>query len=163
MKLGFTIIALTMFGFGLCAQQGNEISKSLDVIVFPSSDQGSEQQELDEFRCYKWAKSNSDYDPMQPEEAVDASKLGADGSTIKGAAGGALLGAIIGGIAGDTKKGLAIGAGVGAVGGASGKAKRDAEIRRKIAEQERLNKESLLKFKKAFCTCMEAKDYKATY
>jgi len=121
------------------------------------------QQELDEFKCYKWAKTNADFDPMKPQEKVDASKLGADGSTIKGAAGGALLGAIIGSIAGDTKKGLAIGAGAGAAGGAIGKAKRDAEIKKKIREQENLNKEKLLKFKKAFCTCMEAKDYKATY
>src|SRR5262245_17789881 len=97
----------------------------LDVFVYPSKGQTKEQQEQDEFACYKWAKGQTGFDPTQPMQQAAAPPP--QGGAARGAARGAAIGAIGGAIGGDAGKGAAIGAGVGAAGGA---------MRRRHAEQE---------------------------
>ncbi len=163
--INYTVSVALIFIFSIKGfTQEISLSKNLDIIIFPANDQDLEKQEFDEFKCYKWSVGNTGYDPMNSvKEEVPTDKLGPDGSAVKGAVGGAVFGALIGAVAGDTKKGVKIGAVAGGLSGAASKASRDAEIRESIRQQQEQNKAALEKFKKAFCTCMDAKGYKATY
>ena len=145
----------------LSAQNNSTFGSSLGVFVFPGNDQTQEQQDADEAACFGWAKNQTNYDPMNPTQVqarqVDKS---ADGSTLRGAAGGAAAGAAIGAIAGDAGEGAAIGAILGALGGAGSRQERlyreqqynEAEA----AAQQRAMKNNFIK---AFSACMEAKGY----
>ena len=86
-------------------------------MVFPSEGQSKEQQEMDEFKCHKWAKEQTGLDPMAMASApTQAPSQSGGGEVVRGGARGAALGAIGGAIAGDAGKGAAIGAAVGGVG-----------------------------------------------
>ena len=143
------------------AQENSSISNGLGLYVFPSEDQNSEQQEMDEYKCYKWAKEQTGVDPINPPE-VQAEQVdrSVDGTAVKGAAVGAAGGAAIGAIAGDAGKGAAIGAVVGGVRG------RRAKVVGDKMEQQQNNqaaaaseKELMDNFIKAFSACMEGKGY----
>ena len=43
-----------------------------DLFVFPKNNQTKEQQEQDEFSCYKWAKEQTGFDPKKEVEAAAA-------------------------------------------------------------------------------------------
>ena len=118
MKNRFIYTVLFMSFLGLSTMTAQSISSSLGLYVFPANNQNAATQEADEMECFKWAKQQSGYDPMNPTvyqgQQVDKS---ADGSAVGGAAVGAAGGAAIGAIAGDAGKGAAIGAVVGGVRG----------------------------------------------
>jgi hypothetical protein len=129
----------------------------LDVYVYPSKGQTKDQQEQDEFSCYKWAKEQTGFDPTQPVQQTAAAPP--QGGAVKGAARGAAIGAIGGAIGGDAGKGAAIGAGVGAAGGA---------MRRRHAEQQQMAAQQKAKdaynadiagYKRAFSACMTGRGY----
>jgi hypothetical protein len=63
------------------------------TFVFPEKGQTPEQQEQDDFTCYKWAKQQTGYDPQHPD-LTSAPPPPSGGGAIYGAAGGAALGAI---------------------------------------------------------------------
>lgn len=83
-----------------------------DLIVYPGNGQSAEQQELDEFQCYKWAREKTGFDPMAQPTASTAPPADNSTSTGKGLVGGALLGAAVGGIA-DGSDGAGKGAAIG--------------------------------------------------
>lgn len=116
-----------------------------------------EQQEQDEFSCYKWAKDQTGFDPNKPVEqaAAPAQKGGA----VSGAAKGAAVGAIGGAIAGDAGKGAAVGAGVGAASGAH--KRRKGEKQQKAAQQQvaKQQEAKVETYQRAFGACMEGKGY----
>ncbi len=64
------------------------LSKKLGLFIFPANGQTKEQQEKDEFDCYKWAVEQSGVDPISPPK-VEAEKVetGPDGGAVRGAAG----------------------------------------------------------------------------
>lgn len=139
----------------------SSIAKGLGLYVFPSKGQDKDKQELDEYKCYKWAKEQTNVDPMNPPkvQAKEADKS-LNGSAVVGAAGGAAAGAAIGAIAGDAGKGAAIGAVVGGLRG------RRARLMGDKAEQQHNNQTAAAQqkalmdsFKKAFSACMEGKGY----
>ena len=158
MKITITILIAAIFTawFNPLNAQELGIAKGLGLYVFPSNDQGADQQEQDEITCYKWAKEQTGVDPINPPqieaEQVDTSP---DGSAVRGAAGGAAAGAAIGAIAGDAGKGAAIGAVAGGLRGRRAKKYGDA------VEQDQANKaaaqqteELMNNFKKAFSACL---------
>ena len=157
-KILFTIIILFTGVNQLIAQ---DISKSLGLYVFPSKDQDKATQDADETACFKWAKEQSGYDPMNPTKIVAAeTDTSLDGSAVRGAAGGAAAGAAIGAIAGDTGQGAAIGAVVGGLRGR--RARKVGDQREQQANnQVAAAKTSELKanYNKAFSACMEGKGY----
>ena len=54
-----------------------EASAALDVFVYPSKGQTKDQQEQDEFACYKWGKEQTGFDPTQTvEHAASPSRKG---------------------------------------------------------------------------------------
>src|SRR5512134_1461607 len=63
----------------------------VEVFVYPSKGQTKEQQEQDEFSCYKWAKEQTGFDPNQPMQQAAAPPP--QGGAVKGAARGAAIGA----------------------------------------------------------------------
>ena len=95
-----------MLGF-ICCVSG-VASATSDVIVYPKEDQSKDQQEKDEFECYKWAKERTGYDPSKPASGSTAEKAEEPAKEDAAAAGG--LGSLSG-------KGGALGAGVAAAGG----------------------------------------------
>lgn len=133
------------------------LAEAADLFVFPKNGQSKEQQDQDQFSCYKWAKEQTGFDPIKPVEHASAPPP--QGGAVKGAAKGAAVGAIGGAIAGDAGKGAAIGAGVGGAGGAM--RKRRSEKQQEAAEQkaEQAHEASVAGYNRAFGACMEGKGY----
>jgi len=136
-------------------------SAQSEMFIFPTEGQSADQQELDEFTCYKWAKNKTGVDPNQPAQTTASSTSSRRGGGIlRGAMGGAALGAIGGAIAGDAGKGAAIGA---AVGGGAGLLR---NRRNRIASEDRRQQaaaqqqQSGQSFNRAYGVCLEAKGYK---
>jgi hypothetical protein len=128
-----------------------------DVFVYPSKGQTKDQQEQDEFSCYKWAKEQTGFDPNQPMQQTAAPPP--QGGAVKGAAKGAAIGAIGGAIGGDAGKGAAIGAGVGAAGGAM---RRRHSMEQQAAAQQKAKQEynaEVGSYKRAFSACMTGRGY----
>jgi OmpA family protein len=154
--LTFTFFTNTVF-----AQNNDGIAKGLGLYVFPPDGKDAEAQEADEMDCFKWAKEQTGFDPLNPTQVqAEQVETGPDGSAVKGAAKGAAAGAAIGAIAGDTGEGAAIGAVVGGLRG------RRASKGQKQQQQAQANqaadakeKEFMENYKKAFTACMEAKGY----
>jgi|SRR5215831_10507128 hypothetical protein len=147
---------LTCVVMGLFFLSG-EAFAGADVFVYPSKGQTKEQQEQDEFSCYKWAKEQTGFDPNQPMKQAAAPPP--QGGAVHGAARGAAIGAIGGAIGGDAGKGAAIGAGVGAAGGA---ARRRRGEQQQAAAQEKAKQEYNAEvdgYKRAFSACMTGKGY----
>ncbi len=160
LKILFTL-TMIVAGINFAAAQDNGIAKSLGLYIFPSNDQDKATQETDEMACFKWAKEQTGYDPLNPTQVVGATvDKSADGTAIKGSAKGAAGGAAIGAIAGDTGKGAAIGATVGAVRGRRAKVGGDAK-QQQANDQDAATKSKELEndYKKAFSVCMEGKGY----
>ena len=161
-KIIFALTTLIIFAcFAEAQAQEETIAKGLGLYVFPSEDQDKEQQELDEYNCYKWAKEQTGINPIKLEqveaEQVDTSP---DGSAVVGAAKGAAAGAAIGAIAGDAGKGAAIGAAVGGMGGRRGKVAGDAQEQQQNEQAAAATEKELMEnFNKAFSACMEGKGY----
>lgn len=153
---------LFLFTVGEAQSQDNmSIAKGLGLYVFPSNDQDADQQELDEYKCYKWAKEQSGVDPINPPE-VKAAEVdrSADGTAVKGAAVGAAGGAAIGAIAGDAGKGAAIGAVVGGVRGRRAKVVGDEMEQQHNNQAAAATEKHLMdNFNKAFSACLEGKGY----
>ena len=160
LKILFTL-TMIVAGINFATAQDTGIAKSLGLYVFPSNDQDKATQEADEMACFKWAKEQTGYDPLNPTQVVGATvDKSADGTAVKGSARGAAGGAAIGAIAGDTGKGAAIGATVGAVRGRRAKVGGDAK-QQQANDQGAAAKSKELEndYKKAFSVCMEGKGY----
>ncbi len=59
-------------------------------MVYPAQGQSQEQQQMDEFECYNWAKQQSGFDPMAAPQAT--TPLPQQQSAAIGAVGGAIAG-----------------------------------------------------------------------
>jgi hypothetical protein len=155
------IILLSTAAINPLFSQNNGIAQSLGLFVFPSENQSKQTQEADEMACFKWAKEQTGYDPMNPTKVTSAQvNRSADGTAIVGAAGGAAAGAAIGAIAGDAGQGAAIGAVVGGIRGRRAKVVGDA--RQQQANDQAAaarEKELAADYNKAFSACMEGKGY----
>ena len=124
-KISYTVII--MFA-NSAFSQSNGIAKSIGVYAFPNEAQTIETQNKDESDCYKWAKDQTGYDPMNPTVAIAAEVDNTpDGEAIKGAAKGAAAGAAIGSISGDLGKGASYGAIVGGIRGRRAKKSKDQQ------------------------------------
>jgi len=159
-KIIITLLIISI-GFNKATAQDTGISKSLGLYVFPSNDQDQATQDTDEMTCFKWAKEQTGYDPMNPTKYVpNQVDQSPDGSAIRGSARGAAGGAAIGAIAGDTGEGAAIGAIVGGVRGRRAKKAKDQQQQQaNNAAADAASKEAANDYNKAFSACMEGKGY----
>ncbi|MCA9500700.1 MAG: hypothetical protein MRJ67_16800 [Nitrospirales bacterium] len=129
------------------------------TFVFPEKGQSPEQQELDDFTCYKWAKQQTGYDPEHPDLAA-APPPPSGGGAMRGAMGGAALGAIGGAIAGNAGKGAAIGAAAGGGMGIIGQRRAERGYQEEVQQASAKNQQTRATFDRAHNVCMEAKGYK---
>jgi hypothetical protein len=136
----------------------HEVLAGVDVFVYPSKGQTKEQQEQDEFGCYKWAKEQSGFDPNQPMQQA-AAPPPPQGGAGRGAARGAAVGAIGGAIGGDAGKGAAIGAGVGAAGGAMRRRQAEQQYAAAQEKSKQAYNAQVSDYKRAFSGCMTARGY----
>jgi hypothetical protein len=139
----------------------NQISKAMNLYVYPSKKQSQSQQKKDEFACYQWAVEQSGIDPLNlPKVEAAPVQTGPTGGAVKGAARGAAAGAAIGAIAGDAGKGAAIGAAAGGMKGISkGKQAQAQQNQKSQADAAAKEQEMKDSFKKAFSVCIEGKGY----
>jgi len=168
------LIALPLSN-GVTQESGKTLASTLDVFVFPTEGQASDQQSKDEAECYSWAASNTGGDPFdllkqserqaqQTEQQVQQAQSATQGAGARGAVRGATAGAIIGAVADEDKsEAAATGAVLGAVAArrrsraASQQAQQQAQERG--AAQQQATAEQVDNFKKAFSVCLEAKEY----
>lgn len=130
-----------------------------DPIVYPKNGQSKQQQEKDEFDCYKWAKGQTGFDPMAQPGSPAAAAPAPKGGAVRGAAKGAALGAIGGAIAGDAGKGAAIGAGVGGAGGAlrqRGQVRQQQQAQQGEASAQNAQRSQ---YQRAYGACLEGRGY----
>jgi len=151
----FSVVSTTTFA------QTTTISKSLGLYVFPPDGKDAAAQDADEAACFKWAKEQTGYDPLNPTQVqagqVDQSP---DGSAVRGAARGAAAGAAIGAIAGDTGKGAAIGAVAGGLRGRRGRVARGQQQQQQANQAAASAEQNMAAdYNKAFSVCMEGKGY----
>lgn len=138
----------------------NQISKALELFVFPTNGQSQEQQKVDEFECYKWALEQTGIDPLNLPKVEAEVQSGPSGGAVRGAARGAAAGAAIGAITGDAGQGAAVGATAGAIGGrragknAQAQQNQQAQANAAASEEETINT-----FRKAFSACIKGKGY----
>jgi hypothetical protein len=149
-----------LFSMSVCLMfTTGDAMAGLDVFVYPAQGQTQEQQEQDEYACYKWGSEQTGFDPTQTVQQVAPPASGGGGAILGGAARGAVLGVIGGAIAGDAGTGAAIGAGVGATGGALGRRRATLEAEATHEQAKQQYEASLAGYKRAFTACMTARGY----
>jgi len=162
MRIAFaicTVFLVTLFIAGIALSQ--------ESFVYPNKGQSNQQMEQDKFQCYTWAKGQTGFDPMQAPTATTPpppqSNTNVAGSTVRGAAGGALVGAGIGAAAGNAGKGAAIGAASGgAIGGIrSSRQKRQEENAQQQWQQEQSAQYAQKRdaYNRAYAACLEGRGY----
>jgi hypothetical protein len=139
----------------------DQISKGLNLTVFPANKQSRQQQKEDEFECYKWGMERSGVDPLNlPKVQAEPVPSGPTGAAVGGAARGAAAGLAIGAVAGNAGRGAAIGATAGAIGGRrSGQQAQAQQRQQSQANASNQEREIWNSFVKAFAACMEGKGY----
>jgi hypothetical protein len=131
-----------------------------ELMIYPNEGQDADQQEMDNFQCYSWAKGESGFDPMAPPTATEPpppqeAKRG-------GVARGALRGAAVGGII-DGSDGAKTGAAAGAVVGGMRRAdqnRQQAQAQTQYEQQQVSQYEAARSsYNRAFAACMEGRGY----
>lgn len=138
---------------------------SKELFVYPNKDQSKEQMEKDKYECYRWAKEQTGFDPMQQAEttALASKEEPKRGGLLRGAAKGAAVGAVGGAIAGDAGKGAAAGAATGGL--LSGmrrrkEAKRQQEAEKKQAQEKAASyQQERDAYDRAYGACLEGRGY----
>ncbi|MDF0643301.1 MAG: YMGG-like glycine zipper-containing protein [Nitrospira sp.] len=128
------------------------------MFVYPEKGQTKDQQELDQFTCYKWAKEQTGIDPYRQTAAAPPPPEG--GQAVRGAARGAALGAVGGAIGGNAGKGAAIGAAVGGGAGMMRRRRAEMEYEHQVEEQAADRQAAQQTFNRAYGVCLEGKGYK---
>ncbi len=131
-----------------------------DLMIYPNDDQDKEQQEQDEFQCYRWARDETGFDPMEVPTATEAPP---QQSAKKGGVGrGAVRGAAVGGIV-DGSDGAKTGAAAGAlVGGMrrSSQNKSEAQAQAQWEQEQAANyAQNRNNYNRAFAACLEGRGY----
>jgi Glycine zipper len=162
-RLFLLIFYMAVFAHQIPTQGQNQLSRSLNLYVYPEKGQSADQQQRDEAECYDWAKRQTGLDPanmpkVQGQAPTETSSTGeAAKGAVAGAAAGAAIGAIVGGGAGE---GAAIGGITGVIAGRRrGKKQMEQEqqqIQEGVSAQEQQNWSQYIR---AFSGCIEGKGY----
>lgn len=176
-----------LFGAGLIvlssivqASDGTKtLASTIEVYVFPTMGQDSNQQSQDEAECYQWAVDNAGNDPFNlakqeaasqqsTAEQIAIAETSTQGSGAQGAVKGAIGGALIGEIANDdAAQGAAWGAAVGGISNRrrARRAKQQTVHNAEVQQEQHAESTTadLDKFNKAFSVCLEAKSYLVKY
>jgi hypothetical protein len=173
--IGLTVSIVILLGLAMgvagpgtgiaCAQGGQQYPPNWQPIIYPSKGQTAQQQEMDNYQCYNWAKQNSGFDPMAPIQptAPPPPAQAAKGGAVKGGAAGALGGLAIGSLSGNAGKGAAIGA---MAGGLMGGMRRREQMNEMAVQQQQYAKQQEAAYtqkrntyNRAFTACMSGRGY----
>ena len=136
-----------------------------DMYVYPQKGQNQQQQEQDESECYRWARDQSGFDPMQVPTATRAPpREKQKGGVGKGAVGGAAVGTAAGVITGKRtgKKALAGAAAGGLVGGMRRQRSESKNQRRRQdweSEQNQIYAQNRNNYNRAYAACLQGRGY----
>ena len=131
-----------------------------DFFVYPNEGQNKEQQEMDEYQCYGWAKDETGFDPMatpqatEPPPPQEAKKGGVGRGLMRGAA----VGAIVDGSDG-AKKGAAAGGAIGGMRRADQNRRQQQAQQQWEQEQVAQYQENRNRYDRAYSACLEARGY----
>ena len=131
-----------------------------DLMIYPKDGQDKEQQELDEFQCYRWARDETGFDPMEVPTATEAppQQEAKKGGVGRGAVRGAAVGGIIDGSDG-AKTGAAAGALVGGM-RRSSQNKSEAQAQAQWEqEQAQIYAQNRNNYNRAYAVCLEGRGY----
>jgi len=128
------------------------------LYVYPAKGQSKDQQNNDEAACYRFARGQSGFDPMQAPQATSAEPE-TKGSVGGGLFKGALLGTAVGAIAGDAGKGAAIGAVAGGLFG--GMRRHESRVdQQQWSDQQAANyQQNRSNYNRAYAACLEGRGY----
>ncbi|MBT8366290.1 MAG: hypothetical protein KJP23_16450 [Deltaproteobacteria bacterium] len=139
-----------------------------DPIIYPAEGQSRDQQERDEFECFRWARDQTGFDPMATPTATSAppQQEAQRGGAGRGAVAGAATGAIVGGIASGRSgagRGALIGGGGGALFGGMRRnnQRKEEDQARNQWEREQANNYARARdeYNRAFGACMSGRGY----
>ena len=131
-----------------------------DLMIYPKDGQDKEQQEQDEFQCYRWARDETAFDPMEVPTATEAppQQAAKKGGVGRGAVRGAAVGGIIDGSDG-AKTGAAAGALVGGM-RRSSQNKSEAQAQAQWEqEQAQIYAQNRNNYNRAYAACLEGRGY----
>jgi hypothetical protein len=123
-----------------------------EPYVYPAKGQSAEQQEMDKYQCYNWAKDQTGVDPMVNQVPAQAQEK--QGGALRGAARGAAIGAIVGN-SDDAKTGAGVGAAMGRM--RQNKANRDAD--QQAQNQNMQVQANRGEYDKAYNACLTGRGY----
>jgi hypothetical protein len=160
---GLLVLLLCVGGFPAAGQSHSQISRGLNLYVYPAKGQSSSQQQKDEAACYDWAVQQTGLDPqnMPKVQAPPPQETSSTGEAAKGAAVGAAAGAAIGAIVGGgSGEGALIGGATGLIAGRRrGKKQMEAESQQNQASVSAQEQEMWSQYLRAFSGCLEGKGY----
>ena len=76
--IAISLLLVVPFASGLAQDTGKTLAATLDVFVFPTEGQATDQQSKDEAECYSWATNNTGSDPFQLQKDNEAAQEQAD-------------------------------------------------------------------------------------
>lgn len=162
-RLFLLVLFLAVFANQTPAQSQNQISRSLNLYVYPAKGQSAEQQQKDESACYNWAKQQTGLDPanMPKVQGAAPTETTSTGEALKGGAMGAAAGAAIGAIVGGGgSEGALIGGLTGVVAGRRKGKKQEKQEQEQIqASVSAQEQENWNRYLRAFSGCIEGKGY----
>ncbi len=131
-----------------------------DLMIYPNDGQDKDQQEQDEFQCYRWARDETGFDPMEVPTATEAppQQEAKKGGVGRGAVRGAAVGGIVGGSDG-AKTGAAAG---GLVGGMRRGDQNRSEAQAQAQweqEQAAIYAQNRNNYNRAYAVCLEGRGY----
>jgi hypothetical protein len=137
---------------------GVPIANAQDLYVYPNQGQSPDQQEQDQFDCYRYGRDQTGFDPMEVPTAT-APPPEQKGSVVGGAARGALLGAAVGAVSGDAGKGAGYGAAAGGVMGGMRKNQSSKQQQQWEQEQAQNYQQNRNNYNRAYAACLEGRGY----
>jgi len=135
------------------------ITQKLGTYVFPQNGQSASTQHADESYCYNWAKTQTNFDPINAPPPPQSASTGYERAPGQGATRGAAVGAVGGAIGGNAGKGAAIGATVGLLKGGRDRRRAADQQGQQTAQYQQQLDALTGQFKKAFSACLESKHY----
>ncbi|MBK6597386.1 MAG: glycine zipper 2TM domain-containing protein [Proteobacteria bacterium] len=140
------------------------------IIFYPAAGQSAEQQRRDQYECYRWAVTQSSFDPSRPQLAPHQRVEVVPASDSRNAAAGVVTGAVLGAAVArprDAGLGAVIGAVAGAVVGASADASQAQQAQRvqrtydaRNAQQVAALDAQAINYRRAMTACLEGRNYR---
>ena len=132
-----------------------------ELYIYPAQDQSAEQMDKDKHECYKWARNDTGFDPMEVPTTSTAPPSGQkkSGGVVKGGLVGAATGAIIGDNRKAARRGAAAGGLIGGVRQSSQNTKVDQSQQQWEQQEASKYANERNNYNRAYSACLEGRGY----